>query len=358
MRTSSYTILKTGLAILKGEMGLNVESVVEKKSYQLLVKALHFGASDIYIEPAPDHYTIQFRKYGKLFPAGHFPIDLGDRIISFFKFKSSLDISEKRKPQSGSFEETFANRMYAFRISTLPSVHKRESLVIRLFLQNASYPITSLSYYRHSAEKLLRLVSKRQGLILLSGATGSGKTTTMYSLVKYCSETLARHVISLEDPVESSQSHMLQIQVNERAGITYASGLKAILRHSPDVIMIGEIRDEETAQIAMRAALSGHLILSTIHAKDTVNCIYRLMDLNVSIEEIRQAVIAIVAQCLIPLKDSEERKAIYEILSENALQEAIQSTMEGREYRLPIEETLEYQKACIESGGAHATTKG
>lgn len=333
-----------------------MESVIETKSTQLLLKALHFGASDIYIEPAPKQYNIQFRKYGKLFPAGHFPIDLGDRIISYFKFKSSLDISEKRKPQSGSFEESLSDHLYAFRVSTLPSVYKRESLVIRLFLQNASYPISSLCYFRHSAENLLRLVSNHQGLILFCGATGTGKTTTLYSLAKYCSETLGRHVISLEDPVENSQSHMLQIQVNERAGITYASGLKAILRHSPDVILIGEIRDEETAQIAVRASLSGHLVLSTIHAKDTVNCIYRLRDLNVSLEEIRQAVIAIIAQCLIPTQDSDGRKAIYEILAGDFLNEAIKAAMEGKEYRLPVEQTLEYQITWIDSGEHHATS--
>lgn len=337
---------------------LEVESVVETKANQLLLKAMHFGASDIYIEPGPNHYMVQFRKYGKVFPAGQLPIDLGDRIISFFKFKSSLDISEKRKPQSGSFEQKISDCLYSFRISTLPSVYKKESLVIRLFLQNASYPITSLCYFLPTAEELLKLVSKSQGLILFCGATGSGKTTTLYSLVKYCSETLGRHVISLEDPVESSQSYMLQIQVNERAGVTYASGLKAILRHSPDVIMIGEIRDEETAQIAVRAALSGHLVLSTIHAKDTVNCIYRLMDLHISIEEIRQAAVAIIAQCLIHLKDSDSRKAIYEILADDVLHDAMKAIIEGREYQLPVERTLEYQRAWIESGKDQVTTNG
>lgn len=335
---------------------MNVETVVETKCYQLLLKAIHFGASDLYIKPSVNNFTVEFRKYGKLFPAGNFPLELGDRILSYFKFKASLDISEKRKPQSGSFQEHFLNRLYAFRVSTLPSIYKRESLVIRLLLQNASYPITSLCYDVKSADKLLELVSKKQGLLLFSGATGSGKTTTLYSLVNYCSDTLARHVISLEDPVESSQSRMLQIQVNERAGITYAAGLKAILRHSPDVIMIGEIRDEETAKIAIQAALSGHLVLTTIHAKDTVNCIYRLLDLNISIEEIRQAITGIVAQTLIQFKGSEERKAIFEILADIHLQEAIKKTMEGGEYRLPIEESLQYQIASFEAGDYRATT--
>lgn len=332
---------------------MDIESVVENKSTQLLLKALHFGASDIHLVPQNDDYSIHFRKYGKLFPTSHIPFELGDRIISYFKFLSSLDISEKRKPQSGSFQKEFLSRLYAFRVSTLPSVFKRESLVIRLMLQNSCLPISSLCLNPKAADKLIQLVSSRQGLLLFCGATGSGKTTSLYSLVNYASETLARHVISLEDPVENSQSNLLQIQVNERAGVTYATGLKAILRHSPDVIMIGEIRDKETAKIAIEASLTGHLVLSTIHAKDTVNCIYRLMDLNISIEEIRQALIGIVAQSLVEV-GAEERKALYEILSDLYLVDAIASIMRGDEYKLPYFETLLNQLAIFEVRKKHA----
>lgn len=326
---------------------MEVESVVETKSEQLLLKALHFGASDIHLVPSADNYSVSFRKYGKLFPADSLPYDIGDRIISYFKFKSSLDISEKRKPQSGSFQENMQNQQFSFRVSTLPSFFKKESLVIRLLLQNTSHSISSLCFNQQSANKLIDLVSSRQGLLLFCGATGSGKTTTLYSLVNYCSE-LGRHVISLEDPVESSQSQLLQIQVNERAGITYAAGLKAILRHSPDVIMIGEIRDSETAKIAVEASLTGHLVLSTIHAKDTVNCLYRLMDLGITLEEIRQALVGIVAQCLIQPKNSDERKAIYEVLSDLNLYEAMLMIARAEEYTLPQNETLQYQAEKFE----------
>ncbi len=335
---------------------MDIESVVETKSEQLLLKALHFGASDLHLLPTSDNYAVHFRKYGKLFPAGNIPFELGERIISYFKFLSSLDISEKRKPQSGSFQKEFQKNQYAFRVSTLPSVFRRESLVIRLMLQNSRHPISSLCYYPKFSEKLIQLISNKQGLLLFSGATGSGKTTSLYSLVQYCSETLARHVISLEDPVESSQSHLLQIQVNERAGVTYAVGLKAILRHSPDVIMIGEIRDQETANIAVQAALTGHLVLSTVHSKDTVNCLYRLMDLGVSLEEMRQALIGIVAQCLIKVGNKEERKAIFEILSGKYLEQAISAAMRGDEYVLPNFETLAYQKKILEVNEKHVTT--
>ena len=334
---------------------MEIESVVENKSKQLLLKAIHFGASDIHIVPQSDNYSIHFRKYGKLFPTTSYPFELGDRIISYFKFLSSLDISEKRKPQSGSFQKELSNQMYAFRVSTLPSVFKRESVVIRLMLQNASLPLHSLSFQSSAADKLIQLVSNRQGLLLFSGATGSGKTTTLYSLVNYCSHSLARHVISLEDPVESSQSNLLQIQVNERAGVSYAAGLKAILRHSPDVIMIGEIRDRETAKIAIEASLTGHLVLSTVHAKDTVNCIYRLLDLDISIEELRQALIGIVAQCLVRI-ENEERRAIFEILSDTHLIEAIGATMRGEEFSLQEKETLEFQKGLYGLGGNYAPT--
>ncbi|WP_052130289.1 competence type IV pilus ATPase ComGA [Ureibacillus sinduriensis] len=334
---------------------MEIESVVENKSMQLLLKALHFGASDIHIIPGQASYSIHFKKYGKLFPTSNLPIELGDRIISFFKFLSALDISEKRKPQSGSFQKEILNRLYAFRVSTLPSIFKRESIVIRILVQNARLPISSISLNPNSAEKLIQLVSNRQGLLLFCGPTGSGKTTSLYSLVNHASEILARHVISLEDPVESNQSNLLQIQVNERAGVTYATGLKAILRHSPDVIMIGEIRDRETAKIAVEAALTGHLVLSTIHAKDTVNCIYRLLDLNISLEEIRQAVIGIVAQTLVQVGE-EERKAIYEILSDINLVDAVAATMRGEQYSLPHSERLSNQLATYGVRKRNAST--
>ncbi|KGR78461.1 competence type IV pilus ATPase ComGA [Ureibacillus manganicus] len=325
---------------------MNVEIVVENRSEQLLLKAIMFGASDIHIVPTSNNYSIHFRKYGKLFNAGEISLDLGTRMISYFKFLSLLDISEKRKPQSGSFQKEMQQKQYAFRVSTLPSVFQRESLVIRLMLQNATHPISSLCYHQKSAEKLISLISNRQGLLLFCGATGSGKTTSMYSLINYSSQVLSRHVISLEDPVENSQENLLQIQVNERAGVTYAAGLRAILRHSPDVIMIGEIRDHETAKIAIEASLTGHLVLSTIHAKDSVNCIYRLMDLGITIEEIRQALVGIVAQCLVEV-EQDKRKAVYEILSDSFLYEAILATMRGQPYNLPNFDTLIYQMESI-----------
>ncbi|MFJ5789291.1 competence type IV pilus ATPase ComGA [Lysinibacillus sp. NPDC093197] len=325
------------------------ESVVEQKSEHLLVKAYHFGASDLLLIPEENRYIIYFRKYDKLLQAGELPNELAERIVSYYKYLAALDISERRKPQSGSFQKIVEQNHFAFRVSTLPSAYLKESLIIRLLLQNHAFPLTSLSYSECAAHKLTKLVENQQGILLFCGATGSGKTTSLYSLIHHCTTVLHRHVISLEDPVENNQVNLLQIQVNERAGITYATGLKAILRHSPDVIMIGEIRDQETAKIAIQAALTGHLVLSTIHAKDSVSCLYRLIDLGISEEELRQTVIGIVAQVLIQIpQQQEERRALFEILSEDHLDMAIGALKQNADYELPYDLTLAGQKEEIE----------
>ncbi|MFG3433573.1 competence type IV pilus ATPase ComGA [Lysinibacillus fusiformis] len=328
----------------------NFEMVVEQKCEQLLLKAYHFGATDLLLVPSNINYRIYFRKYDKLLHAGELPNDLAERMISYYKFLAQLDISERRKPQSGSFQKAMEQQSYAFRVSTLPSVFLKESLIIRLLLQNHSFPLTSLCFFKNSAHKLMELVQNRQGLLFFTGATGSGKSTSLYSLIHYCSTELNRHVISLEDPVENNQANLLQIQVNERAGVTYATGLKAILRHSPDVIMIGEIRDKETAKIAIEASLTGHLVVSTIHAKDSISCLYRLMDLGVSIDELRQTIIGIVAQILFhssALQD--DRLALYEILSDIHLNQAISAILNKGDFQLPYELTLKGQKEFVES---------
>lgn len=346
-----YLLVDSAMSRLtkRGEdMDVNLESVVAEHAEKLLLKACHFAASDIHIMPSEKHYIIKFRKFGKLMDAGQYPEALGTRIISYFKFLASIDISEKRKPQSGAFQQLVESQTYSFRISTLPSVFNKESLVVRIIKQHYRAPLKSLCFFSEQVDELCLLSHERQGLVLFTGATGTGKSTTLYSMIQYCQKALSRHVISLEDPVEIAQEELLQIQVNERAGITYAAGLKAILRHSPDVIMIGEIRDKETAKIAVEAALTGHLVLSTVHAKDTVNCIYRMLDLSISIEELRQTLLGIVAQSLVQIPKSDERKAVFEMLKDLDLVNAIQQTMSGQSFKLQEKKQLQYkiQEAC------------
>ncbi len=319
------------------------ETIIEQKVMHLLQKAIKFGASDLHLMPTENLYEIHFRKYGQLKAAGKLPQDIGDRMISYLKFLSSLDISEKRKPQSGSFEQKFNDQQISFRVSTLPSVFLKESLVIRIMLQNRTLPISALSLFADSAKQLIQLAEQPQGILFVTGPTGSGKSTTLYSLIHHLATNHQKHIISLEDPVENNQSNLLQIQVNERAGVTYAVGLKAILRHSPDVIMIGEIRDRETAEIAIEAVLTGHFVVTTIHSKDTIGCIYRLLDLGISLEELKQTVLGVVAQRLVYSNLLQQTTAIYEILANHFLVDAFRAIEYGRSYQLPDEFTLKGQ---------------
>lgn len=328
---------------------MEMESIIESKSEQLLLRAHHFGAADIHLMPQEHQYSVCFRKYGQLIPAGDMTDDIAQRLISYFKYLSSLDIGEKRKPQSGAFAQVLEEIPYAFRVSTLPSSYSKESVAIRLLRQNYARSLQELCYKPAQAELLTTFMETRQGLLLFCGATGSGKTTTLYSLIRHGGTALSRHVISLEDPVESNQEHILQIQVNERAGITYASGLKAILRHSPDIIMIGEIRDHETAHIALEAALTGHLVVATIHAKDAVNCLYRLVDFGLSIDELRQVLLAVASQILVEVAE-DERKALFELLARDQLKEALQAIGHNESFELPLAATLQGQLTQLKVG--------
>ncbi|MCP3763318.1 GspE/PulE family protein [Domibacillus sp. A3M-37] len=272
---------------------------VEQKIAQMLAAAVSMQATDIHLTPKTNGYLIKMRAGGELSKSDSFSIREGERLIAYLKFTASMDIGEKRKPQSGSFRQMINGFPLSLRISTLPAVPHKESLVIRILPQKHVPHLSELTLFPYTAMKLTSLLNHSHGLILLSGPTGSGKSTTLYSMIQHCAATLNKHVITLEDPVEKQQDSFVQIQVNEKAGITYSTGLKAILRHDPDVIMVGEIRDEETARAAVKSALTGHLVLSTIHARDAAGVIERLIELGVSRHEITQTMTGITAQRLV-----------------------------------------------------------
>lgn len=319
-----------------------MQSIIERRCVDLLHDAAKNGTTDIHIKPEPSCYTVSYRSFQNLRQVTQLPLDLGDRMIAYFKYLSLLDMSEKRKPQTGSFQLPINERSHYFRISTLPSVLTKESIVIRIMPDDTAESLHQLAAFRDSARLLEKLSEASQGLILLTGPTGCGKSTTLYSLLKHCAEKLSRNIITLEDPVERKNQSILQIQVNEKAGLSYATGLKAILRHDPDIIMIGEIRDAETAQIAVRAALTGHLVFSTIHARHSVGCLHRLHDLGISFEDMSQTLIAISAQRIIPMfsdiSQSEScHRALFEILEGKRLEDALHSASLKKPYTLPEE---------------------
>lgn len=315
------------------------ENIIERKCFELLEQAVEKEATDIHFVPAEQNYDIHLNHGSKLMKIGSLPPQLANRMISYYKFLSSLDISDKRKPQSGSFHKKMLDENFSFRVSTIPAIHYQESVVIRIQKHNRIMPIEKLCLKIEWAHVLKRVSTMQQGLILLSGPTGSGKTTTMYSLTSHCYRNLNRHVISIEDPVENQHNHLLQIQVNESAGITYATGLKAILRHSPDVIMLGEIRDSETAKIAVSASLTGHLVFSTVHSKDPVGTIYRMLDFGVSLEELRQTVICVASQRLIIQKNG-ELGTVFEIVAEEVVEEMMDAIEKGERFTREEEQSM------------------
>lgn len=325
------------------------DNVVELKSFQLLETAIQYDASDIHLVPMREGYEVLFKKNARLDRSGTLPPQLAGRMISFYKFLSSLDISDKRKPQSGSFHKRIQEENFSFRVSTIPSIQMKESVVIRLQRHDRIASLDELCIEREWSDSLRQAVSKQQGLILLTGPTGCGKTTTIYSMTAHCVNELDRHVITLEDPVENNHSHLLQIQVNEQSGMTYSAGLKAILRHSPDVIMIGEIRDSETAKIAVQAALTGHLVLTSVHSKDPAGCFYRMMDFGISAEELRQTIVCISAQRLIQ-RTSGKMGAVFEIIQGDGLDRMTDLIIKGE--RVVVPENLRVESLIQKYGSA------
>ncbi|MEH7107289.1 MULTISPECIES: competence type IV pilus ATPase ComGA [Bacillaceae] len=279
---------------------ITIVNSIEILANRIITDAAKNQASDIHIIPRMNDTLIQIRLTNKLIPRLTLPKEECDRLISYFKFTANMDIGERRRPQSGAIFRELNGQLIGLRLSTLPS-NNRESLVIRLLPQQEQIPFHQLSLFPSMTRKLLTLLKHAHGLVILTGPTGSGKTTTLYSLLNETAHLFHRNVVTLEDPIEKNYDSVLQVQVNEKAGVTYATGLKAILRHDPDIIMVGEIRDAETAKIAVRAALTGHLVLSTMHTRDAQGAVYRLHEFGVNWLEVEQTLIAVTAQRLVEL---------------------------------------------------------
>lgn len=325
---------------------LYINMEIEKAADLLISHALRLQATDIHITPRQKDYMIRFRLHGHLTSDQTFSQATSERLISHLKFMASMDISEKRKPQSGAWRAMINGQLIALRISTLPTTLSKESLVIRILPQTQLFTFQNMSLFPKDTLHLTRMMDHSHGMIVFSGPAGSGKTTTMYALAELCSQKLNRNVVTLEDPVEKQNDYFLQMQVNEKAGITYSSGLKAILRHDPDIIIVGEIRDAETAKIAVRAAMTGHLVLTSLHTRNAIGAVYRLLEFGIKPLEIEQTLIGVSAQRLVSLlcpfcgavcskfcrrNDVPKRVAVYEIIDGSMLQQNIQEINKGKE---------------------------
>jgi type II secretory ATPase GspE/PulE/Tfp pilus assembly ATPase PilB-like protein len=265
---------------------------------ELLEEALRSGASDIHVEPQVGAVQVRYRIDGGLTAGPRLPKQVQENLVSRFKISCNLNISEKRHPQDGSFRSTVLGQPLDLRVSCLPALWG-EKLVIRLLAQESSgRSLDQLGIDSALLRTLTVLAERPQGMILVVGPTGSGKSTTLQALLQAIRRPRL-NILTLEDPVEYLQEGLTQVQVNEKIGLTFAAALRSVLRQDPDVIMVGEIRDEETALIAFRAAMTGHLVLSTLHTNDAVATVTRLFNLGLPPYLIASSLLGILSQRLI-----------------------------------------------------------
>jgi type IV pilus assembly protein PilB len=255
-------------------------------------------ASDIHIEPQSTDTAIRFRVDGILRDFQRIPRSLQNSVASRIKILSDMDISERRTPQDGRFLVKIAGRKIDLRVSTLPTQYG-EKVVMRLLESDAPLQsFAALGIPEGIAEAMTRILAQPQGMLLVTGPTGSGKSTTLYSSLNIVRRP-AVNIVTVEDPVEYAVPGLNQVQVNTKAGLTFASSLRSILRQDPDVIMVGEIRDKETAEIALKAAQTGHLVLSTLHTNDSISAVTRLLDLGIPGFQVATSVTGIIGQRLV-----------------------------------------------------------
>ncbi|MCL1980590.1 MAG: type II secretion system ATPase GspE [Proteobacteria bacterium] len=264
----------------------------------VLSQAVRDNASDIHIESYKDRVKIRKRVDGILYDMYSPPRHVQGKLISRVKIMARMDIAEKRLPQDGRIEIRIADKNVDIRVSTLPTSFG-ERVVMRLLDKSSSLvPLTDLGFFKEDLEHFLKLVKAPHGIVLVTGPTGSGKTTTLYSALNIINKPDI-NIITVEDPIEYQMHGISQVQVNPKIGLTFANGLRTIVRQDPDVILVGEIRDLETAEIAIQAALTGHLVFSTLHTNDAASAITRLIDMGVEPFLVSSAVNAILAQRLV-----------------------------------------------------------
>jgi general secretion pathway protein E len=275
------------------------EAPVIRLVNSLIARAVERGASDIHLEPAEKEFRARYRLDGVLHPVETPPREWQAAIISRVKLMAKLNIAERRLPQDGRIQLKILGRDVDLRVSTLPTLHG-ESVVMRLLDRSESdrYDLARLGLPEDLQGRVEHFSALPYGMFLVTGPTGSGKSTTLYSTLKRMNTT-ERKVITIEDPVEYQIDGVNQIHVNPQIGLTFASGLRHIVRQDPDVIMVGEIRDRETAEIAIRAALTGHLVLSTLHTNDAPSAVTRLVDMGVENYLLTSALVGVLAQRLV-----------------------------------------------------------
>jgi general secretion pathway protein E len=285
----------------------------------LVTQAIKDRASDVHIEPQEDRLRIRYRIDGILHDMFSFPLSVHASLVSRVKILAEMDISEQRRPQDGQFSIKVGNSEVDIRTATMETPYG-ERVTLRILDKSlALFTLTELGFQPEVLKKYQVILKRPHGMLLVGGPTGSGKTTTLYATINELDRN-ERNIMTIEDPIEYSFMDINQSQVNTKAGITFASGLRAIMRHDPDVILIGEIRDNDTVTTAIQASLTGHLVMSSIHANDAVGVLFRLMDLGVEPSSISSTLVGIISQrmvrricpnCQAPYQLSEEEQEVF-----------------------------------------------
>jgi type IV pilus assembly protein PilB len=273
------------------------DAPVVKFLHKMLVDAINMRASDLHFEPFEFHYRVRFRVDGELREITQPPVAIKEKLASRIKVISRLDISEKRVPQDGRMKLKFGSKTIDFRVSTLPTLYGEKIVIRVLDPSSAKLGIDALGYEAAEKERLMKAIVRPYGMILVTGPTGSGKTVSLYTCLNILNQP-GVNISTVEDPAEINLPGVNQVNVNDKAGLNFATALKSFLRQDPDVIMVGEIRDLETADIAIKAAQTGHLVLSTLHTNDAPTTLTRLLNMGVAPFNIASSVMLITAQRL------------------------------------------------------------
>lgn len=267
---------------------------------EILESAIERQVSDIHIEPYKGMVKVRFRNYGNLYTHVVLENISIETIILRIKVISNLNISEKKNPQDGRLIYEYKHNKYEMRVSIIPSING-EKIALRILYSDVNLKKDKLGFDKNQLDSIDNMMKNGSGLILVTGPTGSGKSTTLYALIDSV-DTSKLNVITIEDPVERKIDGITQVEINEKAGMVFSNALKSILRQDPDIIMIGEIRDSETAKIALQAAVTGHLVFSTLHTRNTISTVNRLLNMDVDKELIVEGLAGIISQRLTQVK--------------------------------------------------------
>lgn len=317
---------------------------MKEKMDQLLHTILQLDATDVHFEKMREHIKVTMRTTNGMEEVHMAAFDIA--LYQYLKYQSDMDLANSTQSQSGNFTVVYENKTYYFRFSTIYTLHK-ETGVLRILNNHDVISLENLSYRKQHFDSFLKWTKTRSGLVVLSGPTGSGKTTTLHAILSRIASSHKLNVVSLEDPIEIYDDSYLQLQINEKSQFTYEEGIKQLMRHDPDVIMIGEIRDPTTAKMLLRSALSGHMIFTTIHAKCCSEAIKRLQEFGISDDDLKHTLTAVCAQRLYPTKEKKGRVCVYEILENEELRYYFKHKSLPKHHRDIIEEiedAIEHQK--------------